>query len=77
MGYTNTEIQLYHEKDTAIFISHFRILSSFLSAIFGAYSLLLFGFSLLYILSINVGYKLGFVRGPTYHKYCPQRRIIR
>ena len=29
MGHTKTEIQLYHEKDTAIFISHFRILSSF------------------------------------------------
>ena len=21
-----------------------------------------------------MGYKLGFVRGPTYHKYCPRRR---
>ena len=46
-GHTNTEIQLYREKDTVIFISHFRILSSFLSAIFGAYSLSLFGFSVI------------------------------
>ena len=29
MGHTYTEIQLYREEDTAIFISHFRILSSF------------------------------------------------
>ena len=46
----------------------------FLSAIFGAYSLSLFGFSVIYFLSRIVGYKLGFVRGPTYHKYCPRRR---
>ena len=74
MGHTNTEIQFYHEKDTAIFISHFRIISSFLSAIFGAYSLSLFGFSEIYFLLRIVGYKLGFVRGPTYQKYVPQRR---
>ena len=28
--------------------------------------------SYIFLLRI-VGYKLGFVRGPTYHKYCPQR----
>ena len=74
MGHTNTEIQLYHEKDTEIFISHFRILSSFLSAVFGVYSFSLFGFSVIYFLSRIVEYKLGFVRGPTYLKYFPQRR---
>ena len=73
MGHTYTEIQLYREKDTAIFISYFRILSSFLSAVFGLYSLSLFGFSVIYFLSRIVGYKLGFVRGPTYHKYRPRR----
>ena len=29
MGHTYTEIQVYREEDTAIFISQFRILSSF------------------------------------------------
>ena len=49
MGHTNTEIQLYHEKDTAIFISHFQILSSFFERQFGAYSHSLFGFSVIYL----------------------------
>ena len=72
MGHTYTEIQLYREEDTAIFISHFWILSSFFSAIFGAYSFSLFGFSVIYFLSRIVGYKLGFMRGPMYRKYRPR-----
>ena len=75
MGHTYTEIQLYCKEDTAIFISHFRILSSFfLRAIFGAYSFSLFGFSVIYFLSRIVGYKLGFVQSSTYRKYLPRRR---
>ena len=34
MGHTYTEIQLYREEDTTIFISHFRILSSFFARYF-------------------------------------------
>ena len=57
------------------FSSHtFGYYPHFLSAVFGVYSLSLFGFSVIYTLSIIVGYKLGFVRGPTYCKYLPQRR---
>ena len=75
MGHTNTEIQLYHKKDTAIFISHFRILSSFFERHFWCIlTFFLFGFSVIYFLSRIVGYKLGFVRGPTFHNYCPRRR---
>ena len=74
MGHTNTQIKLYHEKDTAIFISHFRILSSFFERLFQC--ILTFTIWVLsnIFLSRIVGYKLGFVRGPTYHKYRPQRR---
>ena len=74
MGHTNTEIQLYLEKDTEIFTHTFGYYPHFLSVIFGAYSCSLFGFSVIYFLSRIVGYKLGFVRGPTYHKYFPRRR---
>ena len=57
------------------FSSHtFGYYPHFLSAIFIAYSLSLLGFSVIYFLSRIVGYKLGFVRVPTYHKYCPRRR---
>ena len=57
------------------FSSHtFGYYPHFLSDIFGAYSFSLFGFSVIYFLSVIVGYKLGFVRGPTYCKYCPRRR---
>ena len=57
------------------FLSHtFGYYPLFLSAIFGAYSLSLFGFSVIYFLLRIVGYKLGFLRGPTNHKYGPRRR---
>ena len=57
------------------FLSHtFGYYPHFLSAIFGAYSLSLFGFSVIYFLLRILGYKLGFVQGPTYHKYFPRRR---
>ena len=54
------------------FSSHtFGYYPHFLRAIFGAYSFSLFGFSVIYFLSRIVGYKLGFVRSPTYRKYLP------
>ena len=74
MGHTYTEIQSYCKEDTAIFISHFWIPSSFFCAIFGAYSFLLFGFSVIYFLARIIGYILGFMKSPTYCKYCPLRR---
>ena len=44
----------------------------FLLAIFGTYSCLLFGFSVIHFLLRIVGYKLGFVRSPKYRKYHPR-----
>ena len=75
MGHQYTEIQSYLIEDTEIFISHFRILSSFFARYFRC--ILIFTIWVLsdIFLSRIVGYKIGFMRSPRYHKYRRQRRV--
>ena len=74
MGPAYKEIQSYCKEDTVIFISHFRILSSFFARYLRC--ILIFTFWVLsdILLSRILGYKLGFVRSPKYRKYYPRRR---
>ena len=69
MDPTYKEIQSYLREDTAISSHFFGYYPHFLRAIFGAYSFLLFGFSVIYFLSRIVGYKLGFMQSPKYSRY--------
>ena len=74
MGHTYTEIQLYCEEDTALFISHIRLLSSFFARYVWCILIFTIWFLSDILLSRIVGNKLGFVPGPTYRKYRPRRR---
>ena len=74
MGHTYKEIQLYRKEYTAIFISHFRIISSFF-ALFLVHTHFYYLSSQGYIFLLRiVGYKLGFVRSTKHIKYHSQRR---